>query len=140
VIGPLAAHIDPLFLVAWVRAELIEAGEPSLLDSLAARAEGDGLDREEAELDAAGQIAERRGLLDGLERAAGDLWLAEVREARGIAEKLERSSGPACVAWLQASSGAALRLQMLSQALAAEPAKSVAELDGFGSSAGCSVR
>jgi hypothetical protein len=123
----MAAHVDPLFLVAWVRAELIEAGEPALLDSLAARAEGDGLDREEAELDA-------------LERAAGDLWLSEVREARGIAEKLERSSGPACVAWLQASSGAAHRLQLLSRALAAEPAKSVAELDGLGSSPGCSVR
>jgi hypothetical protein len=136
----MAAQVDPLFLVAWIRAELVEAGEPGLLDSLAARAEGDGLDREEAELDAAGQIAERRGLLDGLERAAGDLWLSEVREARGIAEKLERSSGPACVAWLQASSGAAHRLQMLSQALSAEPEKSVAELDGLGSSPGCSVR
>ncbi|HEX4386240.1 MAG TPA: hypothetical protein VH083_24965 [Myxococcales bacterium] len=134
------AHVDPLFLVAWVRDELIAAGEPSLLDSLAARAESDGLDREEAELDAAGQLAERRGLLDGLERAAGELWLAEVREARGIAEKLERSSGPACVAWLQATSGAALRLQMLSTALSAEPSKSVAELDGLGSSPGCSVR
>jgi hypothetical protein len=136
----MSAHVDPLFLVAWVRAELLYAGEPALLDSLAARAEGDGLDREEAELDAAGQIAERRGLLDGLERAAGDLWLSEVREARGVAEKLERSSGSACVAWLQASAGAAHRLQMLSQALAAEPAKSVAELDGLGSSPGCSVR
>jgi hypothetical protein len=136
----MSAHVDPLFLVAWVRAELTQAGEAALLDSLTARAEGDGLDREEAELDAAGQIAERRGLLDSLERAAGDLWLSEVREARGVAEKLERSSGSACVAWLQASAGAAHRLQMLSQALAAEPAKSVAELDGLGSSPGCSLR
>ena len=136
----MSAQVDPLFLVAWVRDELVAAGESTLLDSLAARAEGDGLDREEAELDAAGQIAERRGLLDGLERAAGDLWLSEVREARGIAERLERSSGSACVAWLQATSGAALRLETLSRALMAEPGKSVAELDGLGSSPGCSVR
>jgi hypothetical protein len=135
----LAAHVDPSFLVAWVRAELAAEGEIAAFESLVRRAMQDDLTEEEAELDVAGQLAERRGLLDALERAAGDLWLSEVREARGATEKLERS-GPACVAWLRASPGAANRLHMLSQALSAEPGKSVAELDGLGGSPGCSVR
>jgi hypothetical protein len=127
-------QVDPAFLVAWVRAE---AGPE--LDGLVARAMQDDLTEEEAELDAAGQLAERRGLFDALDKAAGDLWLAEVREARGRAEMLERS-GPSCVAWLRATPGAALRLAQLARALAAEPGKSVAELDGLGGSPGCSTR
>ena len=85
----MAAQLDPGFLVAWVRAEVED--EPGLFDALCSRAQDDGLSEEEAELDVAGQLAERRGLLDALERAAGDLWLSEVREARGATEKLERS-------------------------------------------------
>jgi len=134
----MAAQVDPQFLVPWVRAEL--SAEAALFDSLCARAEGDGLTEEEAELDVAGQLAERRGLLEALEKAAGDLWLAEVREARGAAEKLERSAGAACVAWLRATPGAAQRLAMLSQALSREPGRSVAELLGLGGSPGCSTR
>ena len=133
-------QLEPGFLVAWVRAELDAAGEAAAFDALRQRAETDGLAEEEAELDAAGQIAERRGLLDALETAAGGLWLAEVREARGISEKLERSAGDSCVAWLRATSGAAERLAQLSQALSAEPGKSVAELEGLGGSPGCSTR
>ena len=127
-------HVDPAFLVQWVRAEC-----GSELDALAARAMQDDLTEEEAELDAAGQLAERRGLFDALEKAAGELWLAEVREARGRAEMLERS-GPSCVAWLRATPGAAQRLAQLAAALLAEPGKSVAELDGLGGSPGCSTR
>jgi len=136
----MAAQIDPSFLVAWVRAELEASGDAAAFESLRARAEGDGLGEEEAELDVAGQLAERRGLLNALENAAGGLWLAEVREARGAAEKLERSSGAACVAWLRATPGAVQRLAQLSDALCAEPGKSVAELAGLGGSAGCSTR
>lgn len=127
-------QVDPGFLVAWVRAE---AGPE--LEALVAREMQDELSEEEAELDAAGQLAERRGLLDALEKAAGELWLAEVREARGRAEMLERT-GPSCVAWLRATPGAAQRLAQLAQALAAEPGKTVAELDGLGGSPGCSTR
>ena len=86
-------QVDPGFLVAWVRAEV----GPEL-DAWVSRAMQDDLTEEEAELDAAGQLAERRGLLDALEKAAGQLWLSEVREARGRAEMLEKS-GPSCVAW-----------------------------------------
>ena len=123
----MAAQLDPGFLVAWVRAEVED--QPGLFDALCTRAQDDGLNEEEAEVDVAGQLAERRGLLDALERAAGELWLSEVREARGATEKLERS-GPACVAWLRASPGAASRLELLSKALLADPGKSIAELDG----------
>ncbi|HUJ27609.1 MAG TPA: hypothetical protein VLW85_16405 [Myxococcales bacterium] len=136
----MSAQLEPSFLVAWVREELAQAGEPALFDQLCARAEGDGLTEEEAEIDVAGQLAERRGLLTALETAAGELWLAEVREARGAAEKLERSAQTSCVAWLRATPGAAQRLSMLAQALAAEPGKSVAELSLFGGSPGCSTR
>ena len=136
----MSAQLEPAFLVAWVRAELAQAGEEPLFDSLCARAQQDGLVEEEAEVDVAGQLAERRGLLDALEKAAGELWLAEVREARGAAEKLERSAQTACVAWLRAAAGAADRLGMLAQTLAAEPGKSVAELTVLGGSPGCSAR
>ena len=132
-------QVDPAFLVAWVRAELEAAGESAIFSSLVQRAQQDELSEEEAELDVAGQLAERRGLFDALETAAGDLWLAEVREARGRSEMLERS-GPSCVAWLRATPGAAGRLNRLALALAAEPGKSVAELDGLGGSPGCSTR
>jgi hypothetical protein len=132
------AQLDPGFLVTWVRAEL--GRDAALFDTLCARAQGDGLSEEEAELDVAGQLAERRGLLDSLERAAGDLRLIEVREARGATEKLERSGGAACIAWLRATPGAAGRLEHLARALAGEPGKAVAELAGLGGSAGCSTR
>src|SRR5713226_4894226 len=136
----MAAQLEPSFLVTWVRAELEAAGEAALFSSLVQRAQEDELTEEEAELDVAGQLAERRGLLDALEKAAGELWLHEVREARGQTEKLERSSGAACIAWLRATPGAAARLSMLAAALAQEPGKSVAELDGMGGSPGCSTR
>jgi len=136
----MAAQIEPAFLVTWVRAELEAAGEAALFSSLVRRAQEDELTEEEAELDVAGQLAERRGLLDALEKAAGDLRLFEVREARGLAEKLERSSGASCVAWLRATTGAAGRLSTLARALAQEPGKSVAELTLLGGSPGCSTR
>jgi hypothetical protein len=134
----MAAQLDPAFLVAWVRAEL--GAESGLFDALSARAQEDGLGEDEAELDVAGQLAERRGLLDALERAAGDLWLSEVREARGASERLERSSGTACIAWLRATPGAAARLEQLARSLAGEPGKIVAELRALGGSPGCSTR
>ncbi len=134
----MAAQIDPQFLVAWVRAEL--SPESALFDALSSRAQADGLSEEEAELDVAGQLAERRGLLAALENAAGDLRLSEVREARGAAEKLERSAGETCVAWLRATPGAAARLGQLAAALLREPGRSVAELRTLGGSPGCSTR
>jgi len=79
------AQVEPSFLVTWVRAELTAAGEEALFASLVQRALRDELTEEEAELDVAGQLAGRRGLLDALEKAAGGLWLHEVREARGFA-------------------------------------------------------
>jgi hypothetical protein len=134
----MAAQLDPSFLVAWVRAEL--GPDSALFDALSARAQEDGLSEAEAELDVAGQLAERRGLLDALERAAGDLWLSEVREARGATEKLERSGPLACIAWLRATAGAAERLEHLARALSDEPGRAVAELAGLGGSPGCSTR
>ena len=134
----MAAQLDPAFLVQWVRAEVED--EPGLFEALCSRAQADGLTEEEAEVDVAGQLAERRGLLDALERAAGDLWLSEVREARGATEKLERSGSAACVASLRATPGAAARLERLARALAGEPGRAVAELSGLGGSPGCSTR
>ena len=96
------AHIDPAFLVPWVRAELDALGEAAALDAHAARAQEDGLDPDEAELDAASDLAARRGLVAALEGAAAPLWLSDVREARGLAERVERS-GPSCVASLRAN-------------------------------------
>ena len=133
----MGARIDPAFLVTWVRDEL--SGDAALFDALCARARQDGLTEEDAELEVAGQLAERRGLLSWLETAAGDLWLSEVREARGGAERLERV-GPACVAWLRATKGAADRLASLAAALAAEPGKALVESPGLGGTPGCSAR
>src|SRR5205814_10097229 len=101
----MAAQLDPAFLVQWVRAEVED--EPGLFEALCSRAQADGLTEEEAEVDVAGQPAERRGLLDASGRAAGDLWLSEVRAARGATEKLERSASAACLAGLRATPGAA---------------------------------
>jgi hypothetical protein len=134
----MAAQLDPAFLVSWVRAELGQ--DSALFDALRARAEEDGLSEEEAEVDVAGQLAERRGLLAALERAAGDLRVSEVREARGATEKLERSGSAACIAWLRATAGAAARLERLARALSGEPGRAVAELAGLGGSPGCSTR
>jgi hypothetical protein len=134
----MATRIDPAFLVPWVRAEL--ASEGALFEALCARAQEDGLSEDEAELDVAGQLAERRGLLDALERAAGELSLSDVREARGASERLERSAGPACVAWLRATPGAAARLERLVHALEREPGRTTAELPALGGSPGCSTR
>jgi len=102
------ALLDPGFLVPWVRAEMEALGEASSFDAHAARAQRDGLDPDEAELDAAGDLAARRGLIAALEGAAAPLWLTEVREARGLSERLERN-GPSCTAWLRATAGAAQR-------------------------------
>jgi hypothetical protein len=138
------AQLDPLFLTAWVRAELEAAGEPRLLAALVSRAMQDGLDEDEAELDAAGQLAERRGLLDALERASGELWLVEVREARGQGERLQRSSAPgtqSAVATLRATQGAVDRLALLARALQEAPEATVAELTSpLGGTPGCSTR
>src|SRR5256885_414335 len=133
----MAAQLDPAFLVTWVLAELGQ--DSALFDALCTRAQDDGLGEEEAELDVAGQLAERGGLLDALERAAGDLWLSEVREARGATEKLERSGGAACIAWLRATRGAADRLEHLARALAGEPGKAVGEVAGVGGAGGRSA-
>lgn len=135
------AQIDPLFLAAWVRAELEASGEAAVLDALAARARQDGLDDDEAELDAAGQLAERRGLLDALERAAGDLWLSEVREARGQGERLQRAGAQGAVATLRAAPGAVERLSLLARALQDAPEATVAEIASpLGGTPGCSTR
>jgi hypothetical protein len=133
------AHVDPTFLVAWVRAELDALGEGTVLDAHAARAQQDGLDADEAELDAAADLATRRGLVASLEGAAAPLWLSEVREARGLAERVERS-GPSCVAWLRATAGAAGRLSQLVRTLVDDPRSVVAELAGLGGTPGCATR
>jgi hypothetical protein len=135
------AQLDPQFLAVWVRAELEASGEVALLQSLIGRAMNEGLDEDEAELDAAGQIAERRGWLDSLERASGDFALAEVREARGQSERLEKSSSSAAIAFLRATPGAIKRLETLAVALAQDPNARVAELTSpLGGTPGCSVR
>jgi hypothetical protein len=133
------ARVDPTFLVPWVRAELEAAGEAAALDAHAARAQADGLDADEAELDAASDLAARRGLLAALEGAAAPLWLSEVREARGLAERVERD-GPSCVAWLRATAGAAHRLAQLVGTLVEDPGSAVAELAGLGGTPGCATR
>jgi hypothetical protein len=137
----MGAQLEPQFLVNWVRAELEAEGNESRLGPLVERAVNEGLTEEEGELDACGQIAERSGWLDALERSTGDLILAEVREVRGAAERLERSGGGASVAFLRATPGAVQRLAQLAGALAADPAASVAELPShLGGSPGCSTR
>jgi hypothetical protein len=135
----MTAHVDPAFLVPWVRAELEATGDRTALDAHAARAQEDGLDADEAELDAASDLAGRRGLLAALEGAAAPLWLTEVREARGLAERVERS-GPSCVAWLRSTAGAAQRLAQLVATLVDDPRSSVAELAGLGGTPGCATR
>jgi len=133
------ARLDPAFVVPWVRAELEAAGESAALDLQAARAQADGLDPDEAELDAASDLAVRRGLASALEGAASPLWLAEVREARGLSERVERT-GPSCVAWLRATAGAAHRLAQLVAVLVEDPRAAVAELAGLGGTPGCATR
>ena len=133
------ARIDPAFLVPWVRAELEALGDAAVLDAHAARAQEDGLDPDEAELDAASDLATRRGLSATLDGAAAPLWLAEVREARGLSERIERS-GPSCVAWLRATPGAAQRLARLVAVLVADPRAAVAEMAGLGGTPGCATR
>jgi hypothetical protein len=135
----MTAPVDPAFLVPWVRAELEALGEANALDARAARGQEDGLDPDEAELDAASDLAARRGLLAALEGAAAPFWLAEVREARGLAERVERS-GPSCVVWLRATAGAAHRLRQLVATLVADPRAAVAELAGLGGTPGCATR
>ena len=133
------ARLDPAFLVPWVRAELEALGDAAALDAHAARAQQDGLDPDEAELDAASDLATRRGLSAALDGAAAPLWLAEVREARGLSERIERS-GPSCVAWLRATPGAAQRLSRLVALLVEDPRSVVAELAGLGGTPGCATR
>jgi hypothetical protein len=133
------ARLDPAFLVSWVRAELEALGDAAALDAHAARAQQDGLDPDEAELDAASDLATRRGLSAALDGAAAPLWLAEVREARGLSERIERS-GPSCVAWLRATPGAAQRLARLVAVLVEDPRSVVAELAGLGGTPGCATR
>lgn len=133
------ARLDPAFLVPWVRAELEALGEATSFDAHAARAQREGLDPDEAELDAAGDLAARRGLIAALEGAAAPLWLTEVREARGLAERVERS-GPSCTAWLRATAGAAQRFGRLVATLVEDPRSSVAELSGLGGTPGCAIR
>jgi hypothetical protein len=133
------ARLDPAFLVPWVRAELEALGEGAILDAHASRAQQDGLDPDEAELDAASDLAARRGLAAALEGAAAPLWLAEVREARGPSERVERS-GPACTAWLRATAGAGQRLARLVATLVEDPRSTVAELAGLGGTPGCATR
>ena len=137
----MAAQLDPQFLVNWIRSELEATGETARFAVLVKRAVDEGLGEDEGELDASGQIAERNGWLDELERATGELWLAEVREARGGGERLERGAGGAAVAWLRATAGAVGRLRTMGEALAADPKATVAELAShLGGSPGCSVR
>jgi hypothetical protein len=133
------ARLDPAFLVPWVRAELEALGDGRALDAHVARGQADGLDPDEAELDAAADLGARRGLVAALEGAAAPLWLEEVREARGLSERVERS-GPSCVVWLRATPGAAHRLAQLVAALVQDPRSAVAELAGLGGTPGCATR
>lgn len=133
------ARLDPAFLVPWVRAELDALGDARAMDAHVARGQADGLDPDEAELDAAADLAARRGLVAALEGAAAPLWLEEVREARGLSERVERK-GPSCVAWLRATPGAAHRLAQLVAALVQDPRSAVAELAGLGGTPGCATR
>ena len=133
------ARIEPEFLVPWVRAELEAMGEAAALDAHAARAQEDGLDPDEAELDAAADLAARRGLIATLEGAAAPLWLGELREARGLTERVERN-GPSCVASLRATAGAAHRLAQLVATLVDHPGEAFAELPGLGGTPGCATR
>jgi hypothetical protein len=149
----MTVRIDPDFLVRWVREELLRAGEASLLDGLAARGAADGLDEDEAELEAAEELADRRGLRVALLDAAVGLDEVQIREARGGVEWIERPLRPegqgdlfgelspsSCTAFLRSTAGAAERLRTLARLLLAEPHASRAELPGLGGSPGCSLR
>jgi hypothetical protein len=149
----MTVRIDPDFLVRWVREELGKASEASLLDALAARAVQDGLAEDEAEIEAAEEIADRRGLRFALLEAALGLEEVHIREARGGIEWIERAlrpegqrdlfgelSPPCCTAFLRSAPGAAQRLRTLARLLLEEPAASRAELPGLGGSPGCSLR
>src|SRR4051794_11185005 len=133
----MTVRIDPDFLVRWVREELHVSGEVSLLDRLHARAAQDGLAEDEAEIEAAEEIADRRGLRFALLEAALGLDEVHVREARGGVEWIERAlrpegqrdlfgelSPPCCTAFLRSASGAAQRLRTLARLLLEEPAAS----------------
>ena len=139
--------LDPDFLTGWVQAELEAEGEPSALAARAAMDAELGLDEDEARAEAAGALAEKRGLQARMEEAAASLGAVQVREARGAAERLERTEPklfagpPACVAWLRAAPGAAGRLAALAEKLLAQPGVLFVEIEGpLGGSPGCSVR
>jgi hypothetical protein len=149
----MTVRLDPDFLVRWVREELAAAGEGSLLDRLAARGTGDGLADDEAELEAAEEVADRRGLRFALLEAALGLDEVQVREARGGIEWIERGLRPkgqrdlfgelspsSCTAFLRSAPGAARRLRTLARLLLDEPGALRAELPGLGGSPGCSLR
>jgi len=146
-------RIDPDFLVRWVREELEQTGEAAVLDALAARGTADGLDEDEAELEAAEELADRRGLRVALLDAAVGLDEVQIREARGGIEWIERALRPegqrdlfgelspsSCTAFLRGGAGAAERLRTLARLLREEPHASRAELPGLGGSPGCSLR
>jgi len=149
----MTVRIDPDFLVRWVREELSRAGEVSVLHRLVARGAEDGLADDEAELEAAEEIADRRGLRFALLDAALGLGEVDVREARGGIEWIERALRPEgqrdlfgelspsnCTAFLHSAPGAAQRLRTLARLLLDEPGASRAELPGLGGSPGCSLR
>ena len=146
-------RIDPDFLVRWVREELRHTGEASLFDGLAARGARDGLAEDEAEAEAAEELADRRGLRFALLEAALGLDEVHLREARGAVEWIERPLRPAgqrdlfgelspssCTAFLRSAAGAAQRLRILARLLLDDPSASRAELPGLGGSPGCSLR
>jgi len=146
-------RIDPDFLVRWVREELSRTGDEPLLDGIAARGAEDGLAEDEAELEAAEEIAARRGLRFALLDAAAGLGEVDVREARGGIEWIERALRPEgqrdlfgelapsnCTAFLRSAPGAAQRLRALARLLLDELGASRAELPGLGGSPGCSIR
>jgi len=149
----MTVRIDPDFLVRWVREELEESGEAFVLDGLAARGISDGLDEDEAELEAAEELADRRGFRVALLDAAMGLDEVQIREARGGIEWIERALRPegqrdlfgelspsSCTAFLRSGAGAAERLRTLARLLREEPHASRAELPGLGGSPGCSLR
>jgi hypothetical protein len=149
----MTVRIDPDFLVRWVREELSRTGEAPLLDGLVARGAEDGLAEDEAEVEAAEEIADRRGLRFALLDASVGLGEVDVREARGGLEWIERALRPEgqrdlfgelspsnCTAFLRSAPGAAQRLRTLARRLLDEPGASRAELPGLGGSPGCSLR
>jgi hypothetical protein len=149
----MAARPEPGFLAAWIRAELQERGEDHDFEALVTRAEADGLDRDDAEADAAAELAERRGFLGALEAAAEGLGEVDVREARAASEWIERPLRPegqhdlfgelapaSCTAFLRPAPGAAGRLAALARQLAESPDLTRAELPLLGGTPGCALR